>query len=83
MFENKSLSRSKLVIGYDMKPQLDMLNTEGMGQGLRDPLQAAVAMHLNDAERARKACLLKVTSFDVYSVRAALSEVLSDVEMKK
>lgn len=83
LFENKSLSRSKLVIGYDMKPQLDMFNTEGMGQGLRDPVQAAVELRLNDAERARMACLLKATSFDVYSVRAALSEVLTDVEMAK
>ncbi len=81
IFENKSLSRSKLVFGYDMKPQLDMFNTDGMGQGLRDPVSAAVEMRLNDSERARLAGLLKATSFDVYSVRAALSEVLSDTEM--
>jgi hypothetical protein len=81
LFENKALAKSKLVIGYDMKLHLDMFNTEGMGQGLRDPVQAAVEMRLSDSERSKLSGLLKVASFDVYSVRAALSEVLSDAEL--
>jgi hypothetical protein len=83
MFENKSLARSKLVFGYDMRPQLDMFNAEGIGQGLRDPVQAAVELRLSDAERAKLGGLLKATSFDVYSVRAALSEALTDAELAK
>ena len=83
MFDNKALAKSKLVLGHAMKPQLDMFNSEGMGQGLRDPVQAAVEMRLTDKDRSRLAGLLKATSFDVYSVRAAMSETLTDDDLTK
>jgi hypothetical protein len=81
LFDNKALAQSKLVLGYTMKPQLDMFNSDGIGQGLRDPVHAAVEMRLSDKDRARLAGLLRATSFDVYSVRAAMSEALTDEDL--
>ncbi|MDX2143072.1 MAG: hypothetical protein SFV19_06935 [Rhodospirillaceae bacterium] len=81
LFENQTLAHSKLVLGYNMKPQLDMFNTDGIGQGLRDPVNATKDMRLTDKDRSRLAGLLRATSFDVYSVRAAMSEALTDTEL--
>jgi hypothetical protein len=40
-------------------------------------------MRLTDKDRSRLAGLLKATSFDVYSVRAAMSEALTDEDLAK
>ena len=82
LFENQALNRAKLVLKYDLTPRVDLFNdSSGVGQGLRDPVQAAMELRLNDKDRPRFAGLLKARSYDVYSVRAVLGDQLSDAEL--
>jgi hypothetical protein len=81
VFENQALNKAKLVLKYDLTPQVDLFNDGGLGQGLRDPVQAAMELRLNDKDRPRFAGLLKARSYDVYSLRAAMADQLSDDDL--
>ena len=81
IFANQALNKAKLVLKYDLTPQVDLFNDGGTGQGLRDPVQAAMELRLNEKDRPRFAELLKARSYDVYSVRAVLGAELSDADL--
>ncbi|MCB2107591.1 MAG: hypothetical protein KDE14_07825 [Rhodobacteraceae bacterium] len=81
IFENQSLAKSKLILRADLRPQVDMFNSDGIGLGLRDPLSVVKEIALEQEDRRRLNALLHAGSYDVYSVRATLSPLLSDDEL--
>jgi len=81
LFDSKTLSQSKVVLLHDLKPVVDMFNAAGVGAGIRTAAEAVAELKLNTHDRMRLVALMGSRSFDVYSVRAALNELLSDAEL--
>ena len=81
IFDSKTLANSKVVLLHDLKPVVDMFNAEGVGIGIRKASEVISELGLNDHDRRRLVALMSARSFDVYSVRAALNDYLSDSEL--
>ncbi len=81
IFDSKTLANSKVVLLHDLKPVVDMFNAEGVGIGIRTAAEVIGELGLNDHDRRRLVALMSARSFDVYSVRAALNDFLSDSEL--
>src|SRR5262245_32510242 len=83
IFDSKTLASSKVVLLQDLKPVVDMFNAEGVGIGIRTAAEVISELSLNDHDRKRLVALMSARSFDVYSVRAALNDYLSDTELEQ
>lgn len=83
IFESKTLSKSKIVLLHDLKPVVDMFNADGVGIGVRTAAEAIKEIGLNDRDRQRLVSLMSARSFDVYSVRAALNDYVTDAELEQ
>ncbi len=81
IFNSKALANSKIVLLRDLKTVVDMFNAEGVGIGIRKATEVISELSLNDHDRRRLVALMSARSFDVYSVRAALNDFLSDAEL--
>lgn len=81
LFDSKTLARSKIVLLHDLKPVVDMFNDDGVGVGARTAAEVISEVGLNTHDRQRLISLLGARSFDVYSVRAALNDFISDEEL--
>ena len=82
IFDSKTLSRSKIVLLHDLKPVVDMFNAEGVGIGVRTATEVMTELGLNTHDRQRLVSLMSSRSFDVYSVRTALNDYLTDAELE-
>ncbi len=60
-----------------------MFNAEGVGVGARSSTEVVSELKLSDKDRKRLIALLGARSYDVYSVRAALSDQLTDEELQR
>lgn len=83
MFESQSLLQSKIVLLSDLHPVVDMFNDAGVGVGARSSTEIVAELKLSDKDRKRLVALLGARSYDVYSVRAALSDQLTDEELQR
>ncbi len=83
LFDSPSLNKSKIVLLNDLTPVVDMFNAEGIGVGARSATEIVSELRLSDKDRRRLVALLGARSFDVYSVRAAMSDQLTDEELTK
>lgn len=83
MFESPSLRQSKIVLLNDLQPVVDMFNDEGVGIGARSSTEIISELRLSDKDRKRLVALLGARSYDVYSVRAAMSDQLTDDELER
>ena len=83
LFESKTLARSKIVLLHDLRPVVDMFNDDGVGIGARTAAEVISEVGVNTADRQRLVALLGARSFDVYSVRAALNDFISDEELEQ
>lgn len=83
LFESKTLARSKIVLLHDLRPVVDMFNDDGIGIGVRTAAEVISEVGLNTNDRQRLISLLGARSFDVYSVRAALNDFISDDELEQ
>jgi hypothetical protein len=83
VFDSKTLANSKIVLLHDLKPVVDMFNADGVGIGIRTASEVISELSLNDKDRRRLVALMSARSFDVYSVRAALNDFLSDSELSQ
>lgn len=83
IFDSKTLSKSKVVLLQDLKPVVDMFNAEGVGIGVRTAAEVISEIGLNNHDRQRLMALMSARSFDVYSVRAALNDYLTDTELEQ
>ncbi|NKB44703.1 MAG: hypothetical protein GKS03_10545 [Alphaproteobacteria bacterium] len=83
MFESQSLLQSKIVLLSDLHPVVDMFNDDGVGVGARSSTEIVSELKLSDKDRERLIALLGARSYDVYSVRAAMSDKLSDEELER
>ena len=72
LFDSINLKRSRIVLGSDLNPLIDFFNSADVGIGGRDAREAAAELNLADADRKRLEALLRVRSYDVYTLRAAL-----------
>lgn len=81
IFDSKTLSRSKIVLLQDLKPVVDMFNADGVGIGVRTAAEVISEIGLSTHDRQRLVSLMSARSFDVYSVRAALNDYMSDAEL--
>src|SRR5437763_14093296 len=72
LFDSINLKRSRIVLARDINPVIDFFNSADVGIGARAARDAAAALNLTDPERRRLAALLRVRSYDVYTLRAAL-----------
>jgi hypothetical protein len=82
LFASPSLNKSKIVLLNDLTPVVDMFNAEGVGIGARSSTEIVNELRLSDKDRRRLVALLGARSYDVYSVRAAMSDQLSDEELE-
>ena len=82
LFDSKTLANSKVVLLQDLKPVVDMFNASGVGVGIRTAAEVISELSLNEHDRRRLVALMSARSFDVYSVRAALTDFLSDAELE-
>jgi len=83
MFDSKTLSNSKIVLLHDLKPVVDMFNAGGVGIGIRTANEVISELSLNPHDRSRLVALMGCRSFDVYSVRAALNDHITDAELEQ
>jgi hypothetical protein len=83
IFDSKTLSKSKIVLLHDLKPVVDMFNADGVGIGVRTASEVISEIGLNTHDRQRLVALMSARSFDVYSVRAALTDFLTDTELEQ
>lgn len=83
IFDSKTLSKSKIVLLHDLRPVVDMFNADGVGIGVRTAAEVIREVGLNDHDRHRLIALMGARSFDVYSVRAALNDFLTDSELEQ
>ncbi len=83
IFDSKTLSRSKIVLLHDLKPVVDMFNADGVGIGVRTAAEVINEIGLSTHDRQRLVSLMSARSFDVYSVRAALNDYMSDAELEQ
>jgi hypothetical protein len=83
MFDSPSLCQSKIVLLNDLQPVVDMFNDDGVGVGARTSTEIVTELRLSDKDRKRLVALLGARSYDVYSVRAAMSDQLSDEELER
>lgn len=83
LFDSKTLAGSKVVLLQDLKPMVDMFNANGVGIGIRTASEVMSELGLNEHDRRRLVALMSARSFDVYSVRAALTDFLSDQELEQ
>lgn len=83
LFDSVSLKNSKIVLLNDLHPVVDMFNAEGVGVGARTSTEVITELKLGDKDRTRLIALLGARSFDVYSVRAAMSDLLTDEELER
>ena len=83
IFDSKTLSNSKIVLLHDLKPVVDMFNADGVGIGVRTASEVISELSLNTHDRQRLVSLMSARSFDVYSVRAALTDFLTDSELEQ
>ncbi len=81
IFDSKTLANSKIVLLHDLKPVVDMFNASGVGIGIRTAAEVINELGLNDHDRRRLLALMSARSFDVYSVRTALNDYVSDSEL--
>ena len=82
IFDSKTLSNSKIVLLHDLKPVVDMFNVGGVGIGIRTANEVISELSLNSHDRSRLMALMGCRSFDVYSVRAALNDHVTDTELE-
>lgn len=83
IFDSKTLAKSKIVLLHDLKPVVDMFNAEGVGIGIRTASEVITEVGLNTHDRQRLVALMGARSFDVYSVRAALNDFITDAELEQ
>ncbi|MEQ9445826.1 MAG: hypothetical protein RJS98_09695 [Rhodospirillaceae bacterium] len=83
MFDSQSLQQSKIVLLNDLMPVVDMFNDAGVGIGARTSTEIISELRLSDKDRTRLVALLGARSYDVYSVRAAMSDQLTDEELAR
>ena len=81
IFDSKTLAQSKIVLLNDLRPVADMFNAAGIGIGIRTASEVITELGLSPQDRQRLVALIGARSFDVYSVRAALNDFLSDSEL--
>jgi hypothetical protein len=77
LFDSRTLRSSRIVLGSDLNPIIDFFNSADVGVGGRDAREAAAELSLPDPDRRRLEALLRVRSYDVYTLRAALGSHLS------
>ena len=83
IFDSKTLSKSKIVLLQDLKPVVDMFNADGVGIGVRTASDVIREVSLSNHDQQRLLALMSARSFDVYSVRAALTDYLTDEELEQ
>ena len=83
IFDSATLSRSKVVLLQNLKPVVDMFNADGVGIGVRTATEVISEISLGNQDQQRLIALMGARSFDVYSVRAALNDYLSDAELEQ
>lgn len=83
LFDSKTLAKSKVVLLHDLKPVVDMFNASGVGIGIRTAAEIISEIGLNTHDRQRLVALMGSRSFDVYSVRAALNDFVTDEELDR
>jgi hypothetical protein len=77
LFDSVNLRGSKIVLASDLNPIIDFFNAEDVGIGGRNAKQTASELHLSDSDERRLDALLRLRSYDVYSLRAALGSHLA------
>ena len=83
IFDSKTLANSKVVLLQDLKPVVDMFNSAGVGIGIRTAMEVISELGLNEHDRRRLVAIMSARSFDVYSVRAALNDYMTDAELEQ
>lgn len=83
LFTNTALKRSKIVLASDLNPVIDFFNADGVGIGARSADQAAAELNLVPHDKERLSALLKLRSYDVYTLRAALGTLLPAEEFER
>jgi hypothetical protein len=83
LFDSVNLRRSKIVLASDLNPTIDFFNSAEVGVGGRNAKQAAAELNLADSDQARLAALLRLRSYDVYTLRAALGGHLTSERFER
>src|SRR5271170_5502715 len=76
LFESVNLRKSKIVLASDLNPVIDFFNASEVGIGGRTAKQAATELNLDALDERKLGALLRLRSYDVYTLRAALGELL-------
>jgi hypothetical protein len=76
LFESVNLRKSKIVLASDLNPVIDFFNAAEVGIGGRTAKQAATELNLDALDERKLGAMLRLRSYDVYTLRAALGEML-------
>ena len=83
LFESVNLRKSKIVLASDLNPVIDFFNAAEVGIGGRTAKQAATELNLDPGDERKLGALLRLRSYDVYTLRAALGELLPPDRFEK
>lgn len=83
LFSSISLRQARIVLMNDLTPAIDFFNSKEVGIGARNAQEAAAELNIPPVEQDRLSRILRLRSYDVYTLRAALAGHLSSEEIER
>ena len=83
LFSSYTLKRARIVLISDLTPTIDFFNADEVGIGGRNAEQAAAELNLTDEDKAKLQAMLRLRSYDVYTLRAAMAEFLTPEQFER
>jgi hypothetical protein len=75
--DNLDLRKARVVLSADLTPVVDFFNDHSVGVGARDCTQTVDELPLGPSDQRVLGKLLRLGSYDVYTLRASLGEARS------
>lgn len=83
LFSSRTLRGSRIVLMSDLTPAIDFFNSGEVGIGARSVQQTVSELNIPPEEQERLSRLIRLRSYDIYTLRAALAGHLTEEEIDK
>ncbi|HYD30146.1 MAG TPA: hypothetical protein VEB64_04730 [Azospirillaceae bacterium] len=83
LFSSMTLRQGRIVLMSDLTPAIDFFNSSDVGIGARNVQQATAELNIPPAEQERLSRIMRLRSYDVYTLRAALAGHLNADEIDR
>lgn len=83
LFSSITLRQARIVLMSDLTPAIDFFNSSEVGIGARNVQEATAELNIPLEEQTRLHRIMRLRSYDVYTLRAALAECLSTEQIER